>query len=302
MDNSSIFATKAEEAPNIIKAMRDKVENTEKRLHALVNNKDRSSLTKSMLGSVGWLLFFVITGLLTLLSGYRGIIILINIVAIISGGWVALILFFNNVNVAKHYWSYMDYTEELSDLKANLDKGLFAINVLQQNYDNAQDNGWDYKLNVAESIDSTLDEIEKKVKGIPGFDSSLLYNNNSLLYYVAAVTGTFAFGYQLLERVFIPLSGGLGFSEHTTRVIAIIALIISSFGELFLARIALTRTEGEVTNLTLFVIPLSAICTLIVELIVVIALAAGLAILRWVFVAVGIIILIVIVLAFLGLL
>lgn len=302
MNMNSPFKQSAEEAPEIIRSMRQRVENTENRLYALVGHKDRSALTKNIVFSLAWLLFFVITGLISLLSGFRGVIILVNIIAIMSGCWVALILVFNNINIAKHYWSYLDFSEELSELKTELDEGISNIEFLQQKLDEAKDGGWDLELKPLESIEVTLNNVEKKAKGVPGFNRALLNSNNFLLLFIATVSGTLSLGYQLLERVFIPLSGWSGFSEHTARVISVIVLIVVALLEFYFTRLALSKTNEEVTNLTLLVIPISVICTLIAEFIAVAVLAAGIVVLRWIFILIGIIILIVLFLAVLGLL
>ena len=281
-ENREFFLTESEKAANTIRDTISHIETIDKRLIARTNNQDRSGLTRQILFSAGWLLFYVVFGMITLLSGYRGIIILINIIGILSGTWIALILFLNNMNTAKFYWDYLDYRTELGEIKEKLNASIQNLSEERSLLMSGEETGWDRKLEIHKPVPLTLREIEKKISGIPGFNSDILRQSNSLLFYIAACFGTCCFGYQLLMRLVVPHTGFFGFNAGFVRGVGIFALLVVSIAEIFVVRWFLSRTEGEINNFSMLAVPTGIVCSLLLAGIILMILSIGRAVLRWI--------------------
>lgn len=281
-ENREFFLIKTEEAVNAIRDTISRIEAIDNRLLARTNHRDRSGLTRQILFSAGWVLFYLVFGMITLLSGYRGITILVNIIGIISGTWIALILLMNNLNTAKFYWNYLDYRTELGKIRENLNARMQNMSEERSLLVRGEETEWDRKLEIKKPISLTLREIEKKIGGIPGFDANILQESNSLLFFIAACFGTCAFGYQLLMRVYIPLTKNVNLGAGLIRGAGITALLIASGLEFFVARGFLARGEGEINNFSLLAIPVGAVGSLLLAGLLLLVAYIGGSVWRWV--------------------
>lgn len=274
---------------------REKLDSTSKHLEKVrvsfgskLGEVSGSSVIASMIGTTVWTIAF---GFLVYFVGSQMPLIFAMLLGIVLGGLMVLMYIDEFLNF-KYYNSVYAFSTRTKVLLDRVRGGKEIIGEKKNQFMNAKSRGWNQKLVVGNSVSDETMLIEDSLSKIGAIKKGFVEQAKIGFYYVGAVATEFIGGYAL----FYSNSGNWGdISDQMAELICFLALTLIAVAQVFIAKYTWSRTDCEVTNLTLVCFVLGPIACAIILLIgaFLIALAWGLLMLvlriAAVFVALGLI-------------
>ena len=239
-----------------------------------MDGKTTGSLVKSFIGTLAWLVTFIVCAIMV-----KNILdsTLLTISLIVVLGLIAFMLIDNIVNFS-YYGKISTYRNSVSQLQNRVSIGKSSIQSNHDAFMGSKAKGWNYLLNAASSIPEEATSIEATMTNMESLKTGFIDSAKNCFYYAAVVMITvagsvalFPTGGEIMTR-----ASGDSISSDTITALNVIALFIVVIVEIMLAKLVWSKTDCTVTNATLFIMALGpvafpaliAIATLLVMLVI----------------------------------
>ncbi len=225
-----------------------------------MNGRSTAGLVASLIGTIAWLVIFL--GCAYFVKGKVDNILMMIGFGVVMG--LMLFMMIDNIINFVYYGKIASHKRAITALKKRVDDGKYAISQNYNSFLKSKENGWNYRLNVAPSIPDQAMSIETTMSNMASLSSGFLNGAKNVFFYAAAVAVTIVGCLSLFEtggNIMCALSGE-DLSETTMLVLSIIALVIVGIAEIILAKLVWSKTDCEVTNLTLLILALGPVAYL----------------------------------------
>ena len=268
-NNSIILDTYSNNANKQFDDMHSRLSEIENSFQTRMNGKTTGGLVGSLIGTIAWLAAFIV-GAVFARNMVDGTLLLIAMA--IAGGLI-LFMLIDNIMDFSYYGKIASYKNSISQLQNRVSIGK---NSIQSNHDAflaSRAKGWNYLLSAAPSIPEEAASVEATMTSMESLKKGFISGAKNIFFYSTVIAVTVVGCIALF-----PISSGIinGFieglssdtelitistisSSDTLMTINIIALIITSLGEIMLAKLVWSKTDCNVTNTTLLIAVLGPI-------------------------------------------
>ena len=183
-----------------------------------------------------------------------------NYVVIAVTVFVSVVLVSNLVNriLSFHYYGRINSClRRVTSMQERLTDIRNKYSLLKDSYTESFKSGYNYKLNIPDSITDELKELENEISGIEKVQSGFLHNFQSFLYFVLAMVASLLVLFTDLNKIVIYigdlfLKDGLD-SERLVfgKIVLAVTVIAVTIGTFFLIKIINKKQKFAVTNYSL---------------------------------------------------
>lgn len=263
----------ARSARDKFKTTYDSLSQNEAKIRGKMNGKTTEGLAGSFIGSILWFIAFVVAAACSWSSVNPPLMLFAMTVVF------ALILFMmiDNRLDFSYAKNIVPYIDRILNLKKRVSEGKELMEQQKDSFMAAKETGWDFPLQVSESIPAeafnilnSLNKIESLKKGSINTAKNTFFFTASVVVTLVGCIAQFSFGGDVITKIV-----GETFSSGLLLLFNCIALTLVLVGTVLLAKLAWSKTNCNVTNITLFAtivgpivfIPLIAILTVLVLII-----------------------------------
>lgn len=273
--NESItINTYSDNANRQFNEMQNRLSKIEGGFQTRMDGKTTGGLVGSLIGTLFWLAVFIACAIM---AGkmVNGIVLAISLAVVLGLMAFMLIDVFMDFS---YYGKIAAYKNDISQLQNRVSIGK---NSIRSNYDafmGSKVRGWNYLLNIGSSIPDEATSIEATMANMESLKKGFINGAKNVFFFASVVMVTIAGSLSLFSTGNAIITGisGESISSDTLTTLCAIAMIIVCVGEVILAKLAWSKTDCAVTNITLFIIALGpiaflaliAIATLLVMLVI----------------------------------
>lgn len=251
-------------------AARKTFESTDKRLEEIENNFHSKMRGRSMGGVIGSFfgsaLWLVALGVVAYnCQGYVDNTLLMVTIAVIA--LFMITMFMGDAMNFKYFGKVSSYGSNVSQLRSRVRVGRDSISQNKETYMNSYNNGWDYRLEMGESIPDEATSIEGTLSSMDSLKTGFLSNAKLWLLYASVIMVTVV-GSMMLFGTASSFIYGLfegDVSSDLLEVVCWIGLIIACIGACFLTKLMWSHYDCEVNNLTVFAVAIGPILFIALE-------------------------------------
>lgn len=225
-----------------------RLEEIESNFHSKMRGRTMGGIIGSFLGTAFWIAAF---GYVAYYLYYQinSTMFLVTLGAV---GLLMLVMLIDEGMNFKFYGKVSSYGSSVSQLRSRVRVGREAISANTDTYLKTKDKGWDYNLEVGESIPDEATIIEGTLSSMESLKDGFINSSKTGLYYIVAILITIVGSMTLFPTVSEWLYDFFGLSDGALQAICWIAMIVVCVGEYLIAKLVWSWTECNVNNLTIF--------------------------------------------------
>ena len=225
-----------------------RLEEIESNFHSKMQGRTMGGIIGSFFGTAFWMVAF---GYVTyyLYNQMNSTIYLITVGAV---GLLMLVMLIDDCMNFKFFGKVSSYGSCVSQLRSRVRVGRESISANTDTYLKTKDNGWDYKLEVGESIPDEATAIEEIMSSMESLKNGFINSSKTGLYYIVAILITIVGSMALFPTVSQWLYDFFSLSNDALQAICWIAMIVVCVGECFIAELVWSWTDCNVNNMTIF--------------------------------------------------
>lgn len=256
-DESIILNKYAKSANKQFSDMQGRLSGIESNFQSRIGGKTTIRLVCSLVGTIIWLVAFIACAVFLKDRVDKRMMLIVLIIAL----GLILFMFIDDIMDFSYYSKLLSYRASVAHLLNRVNLGKESI---RSNYDafmGSRTKGWDYTLNMASSIPDEASSLEARMVNLEalkkGFISSaknFFFNVTVLAITIVGCITLFPNGSSIVQGI-----SGKSFSSNTLLVFNIIALIIAVMCEMFFSDLVWGKTDCNVTNMTLLILPFGPI-------------------------------------------
>lgn len=240
-------------------AARKTFESTDKRLEEIESNFHSKMRGRSMGGVIGSFfgtaIWLVALGTVAYnCQGYVDNTLLTVTIAVIA--LFMITVFIGDAMNFKYFGKVSSYGSSVSQLRSRVRVGRDSISQNKETYMNSSTNGWDYRLEMGESISDEATSIEGTLSGMDSLKTGFLSNAKLWLLYASVIMVTIVGSVMLFSAASSFIYGLFDgdVSNDLLNAVCWIGLIIACVGACFLTNLLWSHLDCEVNNLTIFAV------------------------------------------------
>lgn len=249
---------------------RENFESTDKRLEEIENNfhskmqgRTMVDVIGSFLGTTLWLVIF--GGVVFYCQTYVD-----NTLLMITLGVIALfmlVMFIDDIMNLKFFGKVSSYGSTVSQLRARVRIGGDSLSQNKETFMCASDNGWNYALEIGESIPDEASAIEETLSSMESLKTGFLSNVKLWLLYATTIMVTITGSMMLFETAsnFIYDLFGEDVSGELLTTVCWIGLISACIGVCMITKLIWSKCDCNVNNWTIVVTLLGPILFIALE-------------------------------------
>ena len=251
-------------------AARKTFDTTDKRLEEIESNFHSKMRGRTMGGVIG---SFFGTALWLVVFGFIAIncqAYVDNTLLMVTVGVIALfmlVMFIDDAMNFKFFGKVSSYGSNVSQLRARVRVGRDSISQNKETFMNSSGKGWDYSLEIGESIPDEATAIEGTLSSMDSLKTGFLSNAKLWLLYASVIMVTIV-GSMMLFSAASSFIYGLfegDVSNDLLNAVCWIGLIIACIGACILTKLIWSKCDCNVNNLTIFSIAIGPVIFIALE-------------------------------------
>lgn len=256
-DESIILNKYTKSANKQFSDMQGRLSGIESNFQSRMGGKTTTRLIGSFAGTIIWWVFFIACAVFFKDRVDKRMLLIALVIAL----GLILFMLIEEIMDFSYYSKILSHKNSVAYL---LNRVNFGKESIRSNYDafmSSRSSGWNYILNAAPSIpdealflETGIASLEALKKGFISNAKNFFYNATVIAITVVGCITLFPNGSSIVQGI-----SGKSFSSNTLMTFNVIALIVSGICEIFFAKSAWSRTDCNVTNMTLFVMFLGPI-------------------------------------------
>ena len=230
-----------------------------------MDGKSIGSLVGSLIGTLFWLGAFLVGAYYARKTGMNELLLKIafySSMALILAKVIDVIVNFS------YYGKVNSYLNEVRQLQNRVGSGEKAMRKNQEAFQRAKEKGWDYRLKAASSVPGEVKKLLGRTSALESLNKGFLNGLKNFLFFVTviavAAAGCLALFPFLTHKIITMTHGAIEVS--TLHYLLIAAAVIVGIFSIILARLIWSKTDCEVTNVTLLAMPIAPAVFLILVL------------------------------------
>lgn len=240
---------------SMVDVARKTFDSTDKRLEGIENNfhskmqgKTLGEIIGSFLGTIIWIVAFGWVAYYLYYQMNRNLF-LITIGAV---GLLMLVMLIDECMNFKFYSKVSPYGLCVSQLRSRVRVGRESISANIDTYLKTKDKGWDYNLEVGESIPDEATIIEETMSSMESLKNGFINSFKTGVYYIVAILITIVGSTALFPTASQWLYDFFKLSNDALLGICGFAMMVVCVGECFIAKLVWSWTDCNVNNMTIF--------------------------------------------------
>lgn len=247
LDQNIKINSMADAARKTFDSMDKRLEEVESNFHSKMRGRTMGGIIGSFFGTAFWMVAFGYVAYY-LYNQMNSTMFLITVGVV---GLLMLVMLIDDCMNFKFYGKVSSYGSCVSQLRSRVRVGRESISANTDTYLKTKDNGWDYNLEVGESIPDEATIIEGTMS-MESLKNGFINSSKTGLYYIAAILITIVGSMALFPTVSQWLYSFFYLSNDTLQPIFWIAMIVVCVGECFIAKLVWSWTDCNVNNMTIF--------------------------------------------------
>lgn len=240
LDQNIKINSMADAARKTFDSMDKRLEEVESNFHSKMRGRTMGGIIGSFFGTAFWMVAFGYVAYY-LYNQMNSTMFLITVGVV---GLLMLVMLIDDCMNFKFYGKVSSYGSCVSQLRSRVRVGRESISANTDTYLKTKDNGWDYNLEVGESIPDEATIIEGTMS-MESLKNGFINSSKTGLYYIAAILITIVGSMALFPTVSQWLYSFFYLSNDTLQPIFWIAMIVVCVGECFIAKLVWSWTDRK---------------------------------------------------------
>lgn len=254
LDQNIKINSMADKARKTFESTDKRLENIERNFHSKMRGRTMKGAIGSFFGTALWIIVAIIAAINYPLNvdnifDFEFIIYVVTFAII---GLLLINMIIDEIMNFKFLGEVSSYGLNVSQLRSRIKIGSKAINANVDTYIDAKNKGWDYNLDLGESILDETEIIEGTLSSMDSLKNGFINSFKTKLYYITAIIITFVGSNMLSSTAAYILTEFFEISNDAAKGFCIVAMIGACVAEIFIAKLFWSRNECNVTNITLF--------------------------------------------------
>lgn len=248
LDQNIKLNSMAEAARKTFDSTDKRLEEIESNFHSKMRGRTMGGIIGSFFGTAFWIAAFAFVAY-NLFNYMNNTMFLVTLGAV---GLLMIVMLIDDGMNFKFFGKVSSYGSSVSQLRSRVRVGRESISANTDTYMKTRDKGWDYNLEVGESIPDEATAIEGMLSSMDSLKNGFINSSKTGLYYIVAILITIVGSMALFPTVSGWLYTFFDLSDDTLQTICWIAMIAVCVCEYFIAKLVWSWTECNVNNLTIF--------------------------------------------------